>query len=441
MQISKQQLDEWTAKHPEFEQILALQPVYWRNPNHAPVNELSELPLSMKDIKEAEELWQRFAPFLEKEFPELKESGGIIESPLRRIPAMKRALEQQYDFQLAGDLLLKCDSDLPIAGSVKARGGIYEVLLHAEMLAIEAGLFRPGESTERFASEEFKQFFSGYAIGVGSTGNLGLSIGIMSAKLGFDVSVYMSWDAKAWKKELLREKGARVVEFAGDFSVAIQSGRQETLEKRGAYFVDDEKSSRLFLGYSTAALRLKRQLSEMGITIDQDRPLAVHLPCGVGGAPGGIAFGLKQVFGDAVRCFFVEPTHSPAVLAGLLTGEKSNISVQDLGIDNITEGDGLAVGRPSGFASSFNEKTIRGLYTVEDAELFKLLALLADTEDIAVEPSATAGLIGPVVVSRSSTEEILENTTHIVWATGGALVPKAEWNGFYSRGKQLLETD
>lgn len=441
MQISKQRIEEWTAKHPEFEQILALQPVYWRNPDHASENDLAALPLSMKDIEAAEDLWQRFAPFLEKEFPELKPSGGIIESPLRRIPAMKRALEQQYKFRLAGELLLKCDSELPIAGSVKARGGIYEVLLHAEALAKDAGLLQQGDSYERFSSAEFKNFFSRYAIGVGSTGNLGLSIGIMSAKLGFDVSVYMSWDAKAWKKELLREKGARVVEFEGDFSVAIQSGRQETLEKPDAYFVDDEKSSRLFLGYSTAALRLKEQLEEMGITVDAQHPLAAHLPCGVGGAPGGIAFGLKQVFGDAVRCYFVEPTHSPAVLVGLLTGEKSNISVQDIGIDNITEGDGLAVGRPSGFASSFNEKTVSGLYTIEDAELFKLLALLADTEGIAVEPSATAGLIGPSVISRSGKEEVPENTTHIVWATGGALVPKAEWNGFYSRGKQLLETD
>jgi D-serine dehydratase len=177
--------------------------------------------------------------------------------------------------------------------------------------------------------------------------------------------------------------------------------------------------------------------------VDKEHPLFVYLPCGVGGAPGGIAFGLKQVFGDQVHCFFVEPTHSPAVLLGLMTGLKEKVCVQDFGIDNCTEGDGLAVGRPSSFATGISEQLISGVYTVEDEDLFKQLALLADSEKIYVEPSAAAGLAGPYKISQSGFFEAhginAESVAHIVWATGGALVPKEDMVQFYEKGKALLD--
>lgn len=441
--FNRREIEDKIEQFPLLKEIIELKEVTWLNPRAKKMTEVIDLPVDRKDMEQAQALWERFAPFIEKAFPETADQGGIIESPLKRIDAMKQQLNANEREKIEGELFVKCDNELLIAGSVKARGGIYEILQHAETMAKDAGMIDEAIDYSQFASESFRKFFSNYSIGVGSTGNLGLSIGIVGAKLGFETTVYMSDDAKKWKKDLLREKGAIVKECTGDFGKAITEGRDATKQNPAAYFVDDEKSKHLFLGYSTAAIRLKTQLEQQGITVDVHHPLFVYLPCGVGGAPGGITFGLKQIFGDAVHCFFAEPTHSPAVLIGLLTGEKENICVQDFGIDNRTEADGLAVGRPSSFASSISEQLVSGAYTLVDDELYKLLKKLFDSEALFIEPSAAAGFPGPqklLATAYAATHGLnMTNATHIVWATGGSFVPTEERKHFYQKGTELLK--
>ena len=75
------------------------------------------------------------------------------------------------------------------------------------------------------------------------------------------------------------------------------------------------------------------------------------------------------------------------MVIGLMTGLHDKVSVQDFGIDNITDADGLAVGRASGFVGKTLENLISGSYTVNDDELYLLLSMLSDTENIQLEPS------------------------------------------------------
>ena len=312
---------------PQLETVLAARPTVWINPHLGPAaNGLATAPLTAADVDDAEARLARFAPLIEKRFPETTPTHGVIESPLAEIPSMLRALNDRHGANLTGRLLLKQDSHLAIAGSVKARGGIYEVLKHAEVLALAAGFLDPGTSYERLLEPDAREFFGRRTVQVGSTGNLGMSIGIMSgsarvprrgAHVGRRQAVEEGPPAqprrrRARVRRRLRGGGARRAGPLRRRPNQLLCGRREL--PRPVLW-----ATRWRRGGSRPSSRA------LNVTVDADHPLFVYLPCGVGGAPGGIAFGLKQVFGDAVHCFFVEPIQAPCMLLGMATGLHSGV--------------------------------------------------------------------------------------------------------------------
>lgn len=124
-----------------------------------------------------------------------------------------------------------------------------------------------------------------------------------------------------------------------------------------------------------------------------------------------MSFGLKNIFKDAVHCFFVEPTQAPCMLVGMATGLNSEISVQDIGLTGLTHADGLAVGRPSGFVGGVMKPMLSGEFTVEDAMLYEYMRDLLEAEDIFLEPSACASFQGPAMLNKDpETIEYIEKT-------------------------------
>ena len=212
-----------------------------------------------------------------------------------------------------------------------------------------------------------------------------------------------------------------MVEYEGDYAKAVANGRERSDADPNSYFVDDENSKDLFLGYATAAGRLKAQLDGQKIEIDERHPLYVYIPCGVGGAPGGVTYGLKRVFGGHVHCFFAEPTQAPCVTLGLMTGMHNNICVQDIGLTGKTNADGLAVGRCSGLVCRAVERLVSGCATVKDERLPVYQRALWHSEGLFIEPSSAAAFHALQMGTDAP-----ENAVHIVWATGGRLVPEEE---------------
>jgi len=434
-------------RFPRLEELANHEAVLWENTNRKKRGETNLF--SMGEVEEAEETLKRFSSYLTIAFPELLESKGLIESSIQDIALIKKAFEKEFDVLIPGQLILKCDHTLPISGSIKARGGIFEVLRHAERLAIASGKLTKEDNYAVLATDDFQSFFQQYTIAVGSTGNLGLSIGIMGKKLGFNVVVHMSSDAKEWKKALLRKKGATVIEYEADYSIAVEQGRREAELDPMCHFIDDENSKDLFAGYAVAAKRLKAQFEKTNITVGEAHPLFVYLPCGVGGGPGGVAYGIREIFGEHAHIFFAEPVASPCMTIGLMTGLHDAISVEDIGLDNKTEADGLAVGRASKFVGKVMETYISGCYTVKDEQLFKSLALAVEVEDLFLEPSAHAGMFGPIQLMKNGQNYLekydlvdkMEQATHLVWATGGSMVPLEMREEYMAKVVQVAKID
>ncbi|MBQ7153718.1 MAG: D-serine ammonia-lyase [Clostridia bacterium] len=442
-------LEQLIEKDGVFAHLSRCEETVWINPGRLPAKEvLDTLSLGMADIEDAYRRMQRFGPLMCELFPELKSLEGAPESPLRRTEKLQEALEKE-GVPISGSLYMKMDSHLDVAGSVKARGGFHDVMRHAEQLAIENGLLDgTGDDYRKLLSPAARTFFAGRKVQVASTGNLGMSIGLLASALGFKAVVHMSADAKQWKKDRLRNAGAEVIEYKGDYGRAITDGRAASEADPSSYFVDDENSTGLFLGYAAAAFRLREQLAQENVFPDKDHPLFLYLPCGVGGAPGGITFGVTHVFGDAAHCFFCEPTHAPCMLAGLASGLHDGISVQDIGVNGVTEADGLAVGRPSRLVGRTVGPLIDGEATVSDSHMMRDLWRLWKTEGIFIEPSSCAAVSAYEALHLSDagkefferfTQEQLQGSVHILWSTGGGKVPGTIRQDYLEKAESIFE--
>ena len=119
--IQGKSIEQWQVEYPLLKKIINTDEVFWLNPKYQkdPNNDVLEITLA--DIKEAEARLKRFAPYIQEVFPETKESNGIIESALEDIDDFKSELVDLFNTDMPGQLYIKRDDNLPIAGSIKAK--------------------------------------------------------------------------------------------------------------------------------------------------------------------------------------------------------------------------------------------------------------------------------------------------------------------------------
>lgn len=403
----------WRGREGDPAGLRSGRPVVWLRSPQAHVS-CQKRPVSIADIEEARARLERFRPALRALFPESHWDGNI----------QSALLDYPSTVGLANTPLVKADHALPLTGSIKARGGVYELLCRIEEIAQAEGILVPGGDYAGIADPEARAVLARHCMAVASTGNLGFSIGLVSRAFGLQAKVFMSREAKAWKKDRLIRLGVEVVELDCDYNETVDRGRAIARDA-GAIFIDDTTSRDLLIGYAVAADEAIAQLSARGIAPTVAHPLVVYLPCGVGGAPGGVTFGLKHRLGDAVVCVFVEPIESACMLAALARGEGRSVSVYDLGLSNRTVADGLAVAVASELVLEVAGDLIDAVVALPDAAMTQWVGRAWHEAGLRLEPSAAAalGAIEPFLAARPD----YADATHIAWTTGGSLLPDSEF--------------
>lgn len=76
-----------------------------------------------------------------------------------------------------------------------------------------------------------------------------------------------------------------------------------------------------------------------------------------------------------------------------------------------------------------------GSCTVNDHQLYLYLKSLKDHENIFIEPSATSGFQGLKYIHDLNYDS--ENATHLVWSTGGNMVPENEQKIYYQEAVDI----
>jgi D-serine dehydratase len=142
-----------------------------------------------------------------------------------------------------------------------------------------------------------------------------------------------------------------------------------------------------------------------------------------------------------------EPVQSASMLLGLIAGFDANLSVYDIGLRNDSAADGLVVGRASRLVGSLVRHLVSGVFTVTDRMLFRFVYWLEKSEGLRIEPSAAAGFIGPLFTMATSDGAdyitgagLQDNQSihHLVWMTGGRLVPDPVFQGYLAQGTMEL---
>jgi threonine dehydratase len=293
------------------------------------VNPLSELPVTLADIRQAQRLLE----------------GIIAITPVESSRALGR--------QVGSDVYLKCEN-LQRAGSFKVRGAY-----------VRMAKLSPAERAR--------------GVVAASAGNHAQGVAVAAKSLGISARIFMPLGVALPKLAATRGHGAEVVLHGHNVDEALAEA-QRYADETGAVFVHPFDNVDVVAGQGTIGLEIIEQIPDVD---------TVLMGVGGGGLLAGVAVAIKaraQELGREIRIIGVQAENAaaypPSLAADALVPLK-RVS---------TMADGIAVGRPGQLPFSIIRELVDDVVTVSEDSLARALIFLLERTKMVVEPAGAVGV-------------------------------------------------
>ncbi|HEV7167208.1 MAG TPA: threonine ammonia-lyase [Micrococcaceae bacterium] len=293
------------------------------------MNPLSELPVTLADIRQAQRLLE----------------GIIAITPVESSRALGR--------QVGSDVYLKCEN-LQRAGSFKVRGAY-----------VRMAKLSPAERAR--------------GVVAASAGNHAQGVAVAAKSLGISARIFMPLGVALPKLAATRGHGAEVVLHGHNVDEALAEA-QRYADETGAVFVHPFDNVDVVAGQGTIGLEIIEQIPDVD---------TVLMGVGGGGLLAGVAVAIKaraQELGREIRIIGVQAENAaaypPSLAADALVPLK-RVS---------TMADGIAVGRPGQLPFSIIRELVDDVVTVSEDSLARALIFLLERTKMVVEPAGAVGV-------------------------------------------------
>ena len=211
-----------------------------------------------------------------------------------------------------------------------------------------------------------------------SAGNHAISLGYSARILGTTAKVVMPKTANAFRVQLCRELGVKLV-FVDNVNEAF--ARVKEIEAaEGRTFVHPYEGPKTALGTATVGLEFIDQLRDQNVSLD-----ALIVAAGGGGLTGGVACAVKQM-SPATSVYVVEPVGADTMYRSFQTGSPQSL-------DKVrTIADSLGAPRCEPYSFALNRRFVDEVVLVDDDQIRNAMRLLFRSAKLVVEPAGAAAL-------------------------------------------------